>query len=157
MSTVQRWAPLLATAALLALALVAVVSLLRPVPAPTLTEQADQLAAELRCPDCAGVSIAESPTSSAAEIRRQIEALLAEGRSADEVRDHFVARYGEWILLSPRLPIAWALPAVALVIGIAVLVAWLRPRSSPPGEATDHVASVADRRRAHDEAEALDA
>jgi cytochrome c-type biogenesis protein CcmH len=157
MNIVQRWIPLVAAAALVALTMVVGVSLLRPAPAPTIAEQAEQLAAELRCPDCAGVSIAESPTRSAAEIRRQIDALLADGRTADEVRDHFVDRYGEWILLSPRLPIAWALPAIALVVGIAALVAWLRPRSSELSEQAADGATDLDRRRVHDEAEALDA
>ena len=157
MSTVQRWTPLLAAAALVALTMVVAVTVLAPAPTPTLAEQADQLAAELRCPDCAGVSIAESPSRSAAEIRRQIDALLAEGRTADEVRDHFVDRYGQWILLSPRLPIAWALPAIALVLGVVALVAWLRPRTSEPSREAGSGASDADRRRVRDEAEALDA
>jgi cytochrome c-type biogenesis protein CcmH len=157
MSTVQRWTPLVAAAGLAALMLLVAVTVLRPAPAPTLAEQTDQLAAELRCPDCAGVSVAESPTSSAAEIRRQIVALLADGKTADEVRDHFVDRYGEWILLSPRLPIAWALPAIALIVGIGALVAWLRPRSSRSSEAGAAAPSESDRRRAREEAEALDA
>lgn len=158
MTPLQRWVPLVAAAALIALGMVIAVNLLRPSPAPTLAGQAALLAAELRCPDCAGVSIAESPTSSAAEIRRQIDALLADGRTPDEVRQHFVDRYGEWILLSPRLPIAWILPAIALAIGVTGLVAWLRPRPPLAGDPAAHATTTdADRRRVRDEAEALDA
>jgi cytochrome c-type biogenesis protein CcmH len=115
-----------------------------------------QLAAEIRCPDCTGVSVADSPTRPAAEIRRQIEELLAEGRTPDEVRQHFVDRYGEWILLAPRPAIAWLLPALALVAGIAILVAWLRPRR-PAGSEPGAPPADADRQRLPDEAEALDA
>jgi cytochrome c-type biogenesis protein CcmH len=151
---VRRWAPAIAAGALVALASLLAVSALSAEPA-TLREQADQLETELRCPDCAGVSVAESPTRPAAEIRRQIERLLGEGRTPDEVRQHFVDRYGEWILLSPRPVIAWLVPVVALVVGVVIVAAWLRPRSL--GSEAAAPAPVADRQRLHDEAEALDA
>src|SRR5687767_13085882 len=97
----RRHLPAVAIGALLALvALVAVVAL-RPGAAPTAAERADVLARELRCPDCQGLSVADSPTSSAREIRRQIEELIAGGASDAEVREHFMARYGTWVLLAP--------------------------------------------------------
>jgi cytochrome c-type biogenesis protein CcmH len=123
---------------------------------PTTGERAAALARELRCPDCQGLSVADSPTQSAAEIRRQINELLASGASSDEVRAHFVARYGDWILLAPASPVLWAIPFVVLALGAAALVAWLvRARGRPgvsPTRPDDDV-----RRRLHDEAEALDA
>ena len=62
---------------------------------------------------------------------------LADGRSADEVRAHFVARYGQWILLQPADPLIWLLPAVALLAGIGAFVWWLRrtPRAGRNGVA----------------------
>ena len=44
------------------------------------------------------------------EIRRQIDELVAGGASDAEVRDHFVARYGDWILLAPSSPLPWLVP-----------------------------------------------
>jgi cytochrome c-type biogenesis protein CcmH len=125
--------------------------------------QAETVAAELRCPDCEGLSVADSPSVAAAEIRRQIAALLAEGATPDEVRAHFVARYGEWILLVPSAPWAWAIPFVVVTAGGLALVAWLSgTRSSgaerevaPPSAAG--TIGEAERRRAREEAEALDA
>lgn len=154
MNHVRRWLPPLAAGALLAAAALLAVGALRSAPS-TPEEQAAQLSAEIRCPDCAGVSVAESPTRPAAEIRRQIQQLLDEGRTADEVRQHFVDRYGEWILLSPRPAVAWLLPVAALLATLAILVTWLRPRAgdAPPEERV----AASDRQRLHDEAEALDA
>ena len=142
----------LAVGALLAIAGIALVGVLRP----GLTSPAATLASELRCPDCEGLSVTESPTRSAAEIRRQIDSLLAEGRSPDEVRQHFVDRYGEWILLAPRSPWPWIAPLLLLVAGVAGFGLWLRTRGRvtappPPGDAG------AAGRRVADEAEALDA
>ena len=121
---------------------------------------AETLARELRCPDCQGLSVADSPTQSAREIRRQIDSLLADGATPDEVRAHFVARYGEWILLAPRSPILWILPWAAVLLATAGLVAWLgRRRAEVPPRPTPEAPPVTarDRRRVRDEAEALDA
>jgi len=150
----RRQLPAVALGALLAL--VAILALLWL--APTVASEADRtdaLAAELRCPDCQGLSVADSQTASAREIRRQIVELVASGASDAEVRAHFVDRYGEWILLAPTSPIAWILPFVALALGVAGLVAFLaRRRPAPAATAT---VDEATRRRLHDEAEALDA
>jgi cytochrome c-type biogenesis protein CcmH len=124
----RRLALPLAVAALLALGGLVAVELLRP-PAPaTQAEEARQVAAELRCPDCQALSVAESQTASAAAIRREIADQLAAGRTPDQVRDYFVARYGDWILLAPPSPLVWWLPALALVAGVGLLGWWLRGR-----------------------------
>lgn len=146
----------------LALAAVALAGLgallvLRPGPAPTAAERAHALAAELRCPDCQGLSVADSPTRSAQEIRRQVDELLGGGATADEVRAHFVARYGDWILLAPRSPAYWVIPFAVVAAGLAALAAWLlRGRGGRPAAAPQPL-SPDERRRLHEEAEALDA
>ena len=154
----SRWLPAVLAGAVAAVALLAAVTLLGSAHAPTRAEVADALARELRCPDCQGLSVADSPTSSAREIRRQIDELLAGGATADEVRDHFVARYGEWILLAPSSPVYWALPFAAVLAGVGVLTLLLvrRPARSPAAEAQPGP-NEAERRALHDEAEALDA
>jgi cytochrome c-type biogenesis protein CcmH len=151
----MRWLPVIAAGCLLALAAVAVLSAVRPGQATTPDARADALAAELRCPDCQGLSVADSPTSSAREIRRQIDELIAAGASDDEVRAHFVARYGEWIRLAPSSPVLWLVPFAVLLAGVTLLGAWLVRRRSvaPPQEPV----SAEQRQRLHDEAEALDA
>ena len=140
----------------LALVAVAVVLTLTQGWSATDAERTDALAAELRCPDCQGLSVSDSQTAAAREIRRQIDELVAAGASDDEVRAHFTSRYGQWILLAPSAPLFWVIPFAAVLGGLTALAAWLvrrRPRSataSPP--LTD-----LQRRRLHDEAEALDA
>lgn len=143
-------------AALLALGALALFTALQPAVAPTRVEQAARLATELRCPDCAGLSVAQSTTSSAAAIRAEINAQLDAGATPDEVRRHFVERYGEWILLSPTSPIAWLLPIGLLLAACFGLAAWLLRRRSPAPAAATPVAA-AELRRVRDEAEALDA
>jgi cytochrome c-type biogenesis protein CcmH/NrfF len=150
----SRQLPAVALGALLALVAILAVLWLAPAVASD-ADRADALAAELRCPDCQGLSVADSQTAAAREIRSQIGELTASGASDAEVRAHFVARYGEWILLAPSSPIAWILPVAALALGVAALVTWLARRRPAP-VATETV-DEATRRRLHDDAEALDA
>lgn len=141
----------------LALGLAAVVAVLAfgAASARSPAERVDALAAELRCPDCQGLSVADSPTRAAQEIRRQIDELVAGGASDDEVRAHFTARYGEWIRLAPSAPALWLVPFVAVLAGVVMLATRLLRRPLPPAaqvELTDE-----QRRRLHDEVEAFDA
>ena len=151
--------PWVAPVALLAAAAVAgmAVTVLVVNPEAPRAEGAEALARELRCPDCQGLSVADSPTQSAAEIRRQIDEMLTAGATADEVRAHFVARYGDWILLAPASPAAWAIPLAVVALAAAGLVTWL-VRAGPRAARATHVRPASRlSRRVHDEAEALDA
>jgi cytochrome c-type biogenesis protein CcmH len=147
-----RWASVVGVG--LVAALVAVI-LLRPVPAATDTERAEALAGGLRCPDCAGLSVADSHTASAVEIRRQIDELIADGATDADVREHFTDRYGEWVLLAPSAPAWWLLPFAVVLAAAAALGVWLVRRRGEPAPPLS--ISAEERRRVHDEAEALDA
>jgi cytochrome c-type biogenesis protein CcmH/NrfF/cytochrome c-type biogenesis protein CcmH/NrfG len=108
--------------------------LLRPGEPPTMADQARAIAAELRCPDCAGLSAADSPTQAAAEIRREVEAQLLAGQTPDEIKQSFVDRYGSWILLNPPGFAPWLVPLVVTALGGLVLAAWLlRSPTTAPG------------------------
>lgn len=140
----------------LALVAIAVVLTLAQAGSATEAERTDALATELRCPDCQGLSVADSQTAAAREIRRQIDELVAAGASDDEVRAHFTSRYGEWILLAPRSPLVWAIPFAAVLAGVLALAVWLVRRRPRTATATAPITEQ-QRRRLRDEAEALDA
>lgn len=138
------------------LAIGVLLAVVRPAPPVTRDEQARALAAELRCPDCESLSVAESRTASAAAIRQEIDQQLAAGRTPAQIRASFVARYGEWILLQPRSPLIWILPVIALLVGVALFGWWLlgrRTAAEPVG--TTQIGS-AERQRVRDEADLLD-
>jgi cytochrome c-type biogenesis protein CcmH len=113
--------------------------LLRPTEPATHDEQARAIAAELRCPDCAGLSVADSPTGAAAEIRRQIDEQLAAGKTAEQITASFVTRYGDWILLTPPGAVTWLVPLAATALGAAILAWWLLGRGMA---ATEPLAAV---------------
>ena len=100
----------------------------------TLDARARAVASELRCPVCQGESIQDSPAELAQEMKAIVREQLAAGRSPDEVKQYFVEKYGEWILLRPRASgwnvLGYVLPLLALLIGVAVIVRATRRWSS---------------------------
>ncbi len=146
--------------ALLAAAAVLVALAVAPQAEPTAAERVRSLAAEMRCPDCQSLSVAESRTQAATAIHQEIEGQVAAGKSDDEIRDYFVASYGEWILLAPPEPLVWLLPAAALLAGLGVLLAWYatgsRRAALPAADGGSQPVAEADRRRVREELEALD-
>ncbi len=157
----SRASLVLAVAAFAAAALAAAWLVTAPVPPPSRADQAEAIAAELRCPSCQALSVADSPSGAAAEMRRQIDEMLAAGRSPDEIKRHFVDRYGEWILLAPTSPMVWLVPGALTLLGLLTLAAWLWQRGPPDRggqpDAESSASGKAYRERIRDELEALDA
>ncbi len=120
---------------LLAIA-VAVVVALAP-RAETPSDRVTRLASELRCPVCQGLSVQDSPSDTAREMRTLVEQRVREGRTDDEIRAEFKQAYGDWIFLSPPLLDArgaiWLVPLAVIVAG-GVFVA-SRFRRGPPATA----------------------
>lgn len=97
-------------------------------PAPmdsALEARTTALAAELRCPVCQGNSIQDSPSELAQQMRDLIRDQLRAGKTPDEVRAYFVAKYGEWILLSPKAEgfnmIVYLVPLLVILGGGAIV------------------------------------
>ena len=92
----------------------------------SLDDRARAIEAQLRCPTCQGLSIADSPATSATQMRALVREQLTGGASDDEIRAFFVARYGRWILLDPPLAgpdlALWVAPIVMIGIGAALVV-----------------------------------
>ena len=80
-----------------------------------------EIAAELRCPTCRSLSVYDSPSDLAREMRELIREQLRAGKSREEITAYFVDRYGEWILLKPKARgfnwMVWLLPLVVVIGG----------------------------------------
>jgi cytochrome c-type biogenesis protein CcmH len=106
-----------------------------------LERQVQQVAAQLRCPVCQGLSILDSPSELAQDMKGLVRDQLAAGATPEEVRKYFVDRYGEWVLLKPPAHGAnlavWLLPVVVLVGGAIALWMTVRrwTRDAPDGGA----------------------
>jgi len=94
--------------------------------ARTKGEHSAELATRYACPTCDGQSVAESQAPVALNIRREIERLVDDGRSDEEIEAALVNDYGQAVLLNPGadgvVGLVWILPVVALVLAVAGLV-----------------------------------
>jgi cytochrome c-type biogenesis protein CcmH len=99
------------------------------------------LGKQLRCAVCQGVSIAESPASMARAQLDKVRELVKDGKSDQEIRDFFVARYGEWALLEPTTnglnKFLWVAPALMLLVGIFLIMGQVKkaPAAQPQAAA----------------------
>jgi cytochrome c-type biogenesis protein CcmH len=93
----------------------------------------ERLIRDLRCLVCRSESIADSNAMLAAELRREVESLIREGRSDEEIYAFMTERYGDFVLLrppvAPRTWLLWAAPALFLAGGLAVVVVVVRRRA----------------------------
>jgi cytochrome c-type biogenesis protein CcmH/NrfF len=121
---------ILATALAAAAIAILAVAIKGPEPPRTMDERAHAVAATLRCPVCQDLSVADSSSPLAREMRRTIEVELRAGRTPDEIRARFVAAYGDWILLRPTAGglnlFIWLAPALLLLGGLVVAVVAIR-------------------------------
>lgn len=81
--------------------------------------QTRALSSVLRCPVCQGESIQDSPSELSAQMRELVRDQLRAGKTPDEVKQYFVDRYGEWILLEPKAQGANLLLYVFPILAIA--------------------------------------
>ncbi len=91
-----------------------------------LEEQVREIAAQLRCPVCQNLSVSDSPSGLANEMRGVIREKLKAGESRQQIEAYFTSKYGEWILLAPMKKgfnlLAWGLPFVGIVVGAFAVV-----------------------------------
>lgn len=121
-------------------------------------QQTRAVASQLRCPVCQGLSLQDSPSELAQQMKAVVRDQLIEGKSPAEVRQYFVEKYGEWILLEPQAHgfnwLVYALPFGALVGGLGVIALVLRrwtgtgTNGPTAGEAFDDDADEAESPRA---------
>lgn len=98
--------------------------------APAQEARALALESDLRCPVCRSQSIRQSRSFMAEDMKRRLRELIQAGQTDAEIRAYFVARYGEWILLTPPrsgFNLAAYLPLVAVAGGAFALV-WIARR-----------------------------
>jgi len=88
---------------------------------PVLEQRARSLSTGIRCLVCQNQSIDDSDAQLARDLRVIVREKLVEGLNDEQILNYLVERYGEFVLLKPRLNyqtiLLWLMPLVALIIG----------------------------------------
>lgn len=102
---------------------------------PALEARARAISQELRCLVCQNQSIDDSSAPLARDLRLLVRDRLMAGDSDAQVMDYIVARYGEFVLMTPVFgPETWLLwlgPLIALLLGGWILLAMYRRNAAP--------------------------
>jgi cytochrome c-type biogenesis protein CcmH len=116
-------------------------------PDPAKEARARHLSKELRCMVCQNQSIDDSDAPLARDLRLLVRERIATGESDRQVMDFLVARYGEFVLLKPRLEwhtlLLWLLTPLVLVGG-GIALWWQTRRRSRGGAGEAAIPLTAD-------------
>lgn len=112
----------------------------RPQSAPitdpnALHQRTQEVASLLRCPVCQGLSIADSPSEMALNMKGQVRELLARGYTQEQILAYFERSYGQFVLLKPKMnglgAAVWILPLLAIAIGVVVVFSKTKKLEQP--------------------------
>lgn len=114
---------------------------------PALETRARSISEGLRCMVCQNQSIDESDADLARDLRILVRERLTAGDSDAQVLDYVVSRYGEFVLLKPRLSartvLLWGTPFVLLLAGgLAMFFSARIKRNEAPSLTTDEQAKL---------------
>ncbi|HVR41733.1 MAG TPA: cytochrome c-type biogenesis protein CcmH [Thermoanaerobaculia bacterium] len=127
-----------------------------PLAGESLERRTSEVSALLRCPVCQGLSVADSPSEMAVNMKGQVRELLARGYTEEQILKYFELSYGQFVLLKPKFQgvntLVWLLPILALALGVAVVWMKLRKLEQAPAakpaadaeEADPYLAKVRD-------------
>ena len=106
----------------------------QPLSGPALETAAHEIASVIRCPVCQGLSVADSPTDLARNMKQQVRDLLAAGYDREQVLRYFESSYGEFVRLQPPLRgvnwLVWLAPVAGLLAGGFIVARSLRRSSA---------------------------
>ena len=117
----------------------------------TADERIDQITTELRCPVCQGLSVKDSTSETARQMRDLVAQRVREGKSNADIEAEFRAAYGDWIFLSPPVAswsgLVWLVPIAALGAGLVLVTGRLRSTDTPQaaGPSASEVAALRER------------
>jgi cytochrome c-type biogenesis protein CcmH len=118
-------------------------------PDPVLESRARAISHELRCMVCQNQSIDDSEAPLARDLRLLVRERLQAGDSDAQVVDFMVTRYGEFVLLKPRVSwhtaFLWGAPLIVLIAGLFAIGFSLLRR--PAGSALPEVAKLSEAER----------
>jgi cytochrome c-type biogenesis protein CcmH len=118
---------------------------------PVQEARARALSEELRCMVCQNESIDASEAPLAHDLRVLVRDRIKAGDTDAQIFDFLVARYGEFVLLRPRLSwhtaALWGLPPGLLLVGIGMLILVIRRRGRAAGSPNAPPLTVAEEAR----------
>ncbi len=100
---------------------------------PVAEKRLQELSAELRCLVCQNQTIADSNAELAQDLRREVRAMIKDGKTNPEIIDFMVTRYGDFVLYRPPVKgitlLLWGGPVALMLLGLFILLRYMRSRA----------------------------
>ncbi len=120
----------------------------QPLTGDALALETHRVGSLLRCPVCQGMSVADSPSEMAVNMKHQVRELIARGYTEEQILKYFELSYGQFVLLKPKFEgvtgMVWVLPVLALLLGGVVVFFTLRRLEKGPASKAEPVLPAAD-------------
>ncbi|HEY0838798.1 MAG TPA: cytochrome c-type biogenesis protein CcmH, partial [Vulgatibacter sp.] len=112
----------------------------RPLQGAELETRTHEVGLLLRCPVCQGSSVADSPSSTAINMKNEVRDLLAKGYDQPQILAWFEASYGQFVLMEPKAEglnmLVWLGPGVLLLAGLVLVGLQIRKSMRGPDDAS---------------------
>ena len=114
-----------------------------PLSGEALETRTNEVAMLLRCPVCQGMSVADSKSEMAINMKKRVHELLSQGYTEEQILGDFEQSYGQFVLLKPKFEgvnaLVWVVPVFAVIAGIVVVMRKLKPATNhqPSTTSTD--------------------
>ncbi len=105
---------------------------------PNIDDEVNRIAKTLYCPVCPNTPLDVCSTKACADWREEIKQMLLSGKNEQQIREHFVTRYGPQVLGAPPPEgFNWlAYVLIPLFILLGAVVAWFTLRQWISGRST---------------------
>lgn len=119
---------------------------------PPTDDEVNAVAHKLYCPVCESTPLDVCPTDACKDWRELIRTMLADGKTEDEILQHFVDQYGDRVLAQPPLTglnwLIYLLPPAIILAGAVVLFRslkeWTKPKTAAPASGAERSAAASD-------------
>lgn len=88
------------------------------------------LTQEIRCVVCQNQNIADSNAPLAKDLREKVYRMVIDQKSNADIKDYMVKRYGEFILMEPRMnkltAILWLFPLIGILLAMIIFFRFMK-------------------------------
>ncbi len=107
---------------------------------PVTADAINAVAKQMYCPVCEDIPLDVCPTDACIQWRQEIGVQLSQGKTPDEIKASFVARYGDRVVGTPEDPTLralslvtpWIVAVIAIIIAGWIFFRWRRNRLVAP-------------------------
>ena len=103
-------------------------------------DEVNAIAHKLYCPVCESTPLDVCPTDACKDWRELIRSMLADGKTENEILQHFVDQYGDKVLAQPPMTglnwLIYLLPPAIILAGAIILFRSLKEWTRPKAAAT---------------------